>query len=135
MSEKALAQRIMPLLKPIDGIRIENMCAKGTPDVNFVGGWMELKQQDKWPVRATTKVKLDHDLSLEQRIWLQRRARKGEMTWVLLQVARDYLLFEGPEAAELLGECTQEELKAAAYRVWTSKEMKEELLSCLQQRT
>ena len=134
MSEKALASRVMPLLKPIDGVRIENMCGKGTPDVNFAGGWMELKQQDKWPKRANTIVKLHHDLSLEQRIWLDRRARKGEMTWVLLQVARDYLLFEGPVASDVIGHRTQQGLKDVAFRVWTSKEMKEELLSCLQQK-
>lgn len=123
----------MKLLKPVDAVRVENMLGKGTPDVNYTGGWIELKQQDKWPVRATTKVKLNHDLSLEQRIWLSRRERKGGTTWVLLQIARDYMLFTGTVAAEVIGECTQEELKAAAYRVWNSKQMNEELLSCLQQ--
>tara|TARA_R110002167_G_C12707228_1_gene655131 strand:- start:29978 stop:30355 length:378 start_codon:yes stop_codon:yes gene_type:complete len=123
----------MKLLKPVDGVRVENMLGKGTPDVNYTGGWIELKQQDKWPVRASTKVKLNHDLSLEQRIWLSRRERKGGTAWVLLQIARDYMLFTGTVASEVIGECTQGELKAAAYRVWTSKQMKEELLSCLQQ--
>lgn len=132
MSESALASRVMKILKPLDGIRIENMCSKGTPDVNYNGGWIELKQQDAWPKRATTKVRLAHDLSLEQRIWLDRRARKGGTTWVLLQIAQDYMLFAGPIATQVIGESTKAELLEAAHRVWTSKQMKEDLVECLQ---
>jgi len=133
MSERALSNRVMKILKPLDAVRIENMCGKGTPDVNYIGGWIELKQQDKWPKRATTKVRLDHDLTLEQRIWLERRAERGGTTWVLLQVQRDYLLFTGPVAAQVIGHTTREELCDAAYRVWTNVEFKRDLLACLQQ--
>ena len=63
MSEAALWDMIRKPLRPLDPQRVENSCGKGTPDVNYVGGWLELKQQDNWPKRPTTKVRLDHDLT------------------------------------------------------------------------
>ena len=131
MSEKALAGRVVKILKPLDSFRVENPCLKCTPDVNYIGGWIELKQQDSWPKRAATPVRLNHDLTMEQRIWLTRREEKGGTALVLLQVARDYLLLSGGVAAIIIGEATQEELKSAALHVWTSAELKTELLPCL----
>ena len=87
MSEQALSRNVMKLLRPLDAQRIENSCGRGVPDINYIGGWLELKQQDAWPKRPTTKVRLDHDLTLEQRIWINRREKKGGTVFVLLQVA------------------------------------------------
>ena len=135
MSEAALWNLIRPVVRPLDAQRVENKCGKGTPDVNYIGGWIELKQQDAWPKRPTTKVRLDHDLSKEQRIWINRREKKGGTVFVLIQVARDYLLLSGGTAATVIGEATQAELRSAALHVWTSKTLKEELLECLRQAT
>lgn len=132
MSEKALAGHVMKALKPLDGQRVENACGRGTPDVNYVGGWIELKQQDAWPKKPETPLKLGHDLTTEQRIWLTRREEKGGTALVLMQVARDYLLLSGGVAARLIGEATQVELKAAAIAHWTSAAaMKKDLVLCL----
>jgi len=135
MSEKALWEMIRKPLRPLDPQRIENGIGKGTPDVNYVGGWLELKQQDNWPKRPTTKVRLDHDLTKEQRIWINRREKKGGTVFVLLQVARDYLLLSGGQAATIIGEATEAELREAALHVWSASEMKEHLLQCLRPAT
>lgn len=132
MSEKALAGHVMKALKPLDGQRVENACGRGTPDVNYVYGWIELKQEDNWPKKPETPLKLGHDLTLEQRIWLTRRSEKGGIALVLLQVARDYLLLSGADAAILIGAATQAQLKRLALHHWTSAAaMKQELVSCL----
>lgn len=132
MSEKALASQVMQALKPLDGLRVENPCHPGTPDVNYTGGWIELKQQDAWPKKAGTPLNLGHDLTREQRIWLTRREARGGVALVLIQVDRDYLLLFGGVAAIIVGEATQAQLKEAAIAVWTSAaEMKRELPECL----
>lgn len=132
MSEKALAGHVMKALKPLDGVRVENPCHPGTPDVNYIGGWIELKQQDSWPKKPETPLKLGHDLTTEQRIWLTRRSEKGGIALVLLQVARDYLLLSGADAAILIGSATQAQLKRLALHHWTSAaDMKRELVQCL----
>ncbi len=132
MSEKNLAGHVMKALKPLDGLRVENPCHPGTPDVNYIGGWIELKQQNAWPKKPETPLKLNHDLTLQQRIWLIRREDKGGVALVLVQVARDYLLLSGGVAARLIGEATQAELKTAAIAIWYSaSSMKQELATCL----
>jgi len=135
MSEAALSRNVMKLLRPLDAQRIENSCGRGVPDVNYIGGWLELKQQNNWPKRPTTKVRLDHDLTKEQRIWIRRREKKGGTVYVLLQVSRDYLLLSGGVAATIIGESTEAELRAAALHVWDAKALKENLLTCLQPAT
>ncbi len=132
MSEKALAGHVMKALKPLDGLRVENPCHPGTPDVNYIGGWIELKQHDNWPKNPETPLKLGHDLTTEQRIWLTRREEKGGVAFVLLQVARDYLLLLGGDAARLIGVANRAELTIAAIAHWTSAAaMKKDLVLCL----
>jgi len=101
----------------------------------MIGCWMELKQQNAWPKRPTTKVRLDHDLTKEQRIWIKRREKKGGTVFVLLQVSRDYLLLSGGVAATIIGDSTEAELRSAALHVWDAKTLKERLLPCLRQAT
>lgn len=131
MSEKALASRVVPLLKSLDALRVENPCMPGTPDVNMITCWVELKQQDKWPVRASTPLRLDHDLTPQQRNWLERRIERGGRAYVLMQVARDYILLDGKVAAEIIGEATQAEIKAAAIFCVSSRELPEVLIEHL----
>jgi hypothetical protein len=128
MSERALAKKVIKILAPLDAHRVENPCHPGTPDVEFIGGQLELKQQDEWPKRATTKIKLKHDLSVAQRVWLCRRIRKGGRAFVLVQISKDYLLLSGGVASKILGEVNREELCKAALFVVNAKELPEALL-------
>ena len=134
MSEQALAGRIVKILKPLDAVRVENPCHPGTPDVNYIGGWIELKKVDKWPVREDTPLRLPH-FTPQQKIWLDRRIRKGGEAYVLLQVSREYMLLRGDVAAKILGEATRDELCAAAVFVVNSRELPERLLDAVDKRT
>lgn len=116
----------------LHGVAVENPCWPGTPDVNFAGGWVELKQQDEWPARPTTVLRLDHEITREQEIWHEKRERAGEPVWVLVHVARDWLLFRSAAAAEAVGSLPRAGLTAAAERHWTStSSMQAELPGCL----
>ena len=71
MSESSMRQRLVAALKPLDAVPIENRLRAGTPDVNYIGGWMELKWLRSWPVRDGV-ISLPHYTN-GQRLWLRRR--------------------------------------------------------------
>lgn len=101
----------------LDPLRVENKVASGTPDVNYMDGWLELKCVDRWPARGGA-LALPH-FTKEQRIFLRTRWQRGGNAWLLLKVVktRDWLLFDGATAAELLGKGADHaalELRAAA---------------------
>jgi hypothetical protein len=119
--------RVTHALRPLDAIAVENAVLPGTPDVEFIGGWVELKSADRWPARAETPLRLEH-FSPEQRAWLRRRCRRGGNAWLLLRVGTEWLLFPGETAAAILGTATKAELLAAARRFWPCTPSDEELL-------
>lgn len=135
MLESHMRRTVVQLLKPLHAVSVENgLCHPGTPDVNCTLGWIELKATNDWPVRATSTVRLDHGLSPQQRIWLLRRRRAGGNAWVLVTVARDWLLFDGAVAAHVLGRVTRLELTEAAIRIWEGRTpTSEELIRCLRE--
>lgn len=125
MTESNLATTVMAALKPWDRLRVENPAHPGTPDINYCmgegrEGWIELKQEDEWPKRATTPLRVPH-YTQQQRVWAIRRAAKGGSVWLLIQVESDYLLLQGDVAAKLLGTSTRSELIEAAVAHWTTK--------------
>ena len=97
----------------------------GVPDVVYclVGraGWLELKELDTWPVRPTTKVRIDH-LTLEQVLFLEGWEAAGGSAHLLLQVGRQYLLLP-PKIARAVHarELTRVEVEAAAVVNSTGK--------------
>lgn len=122
---------MIEVLRPLDAVAVENRCGPGTPDVNFIGGWVELKWLRAWPKRAETPVKLDHDLTPQQRAWLKRRSHRGGSTWVLLQCRREWLLLPGRVAAEVIGTATRLDLIALCHRYWSDGLNGEELIGAL----
>ncbi len=112
--ENRLRAAVVKILKPLNAQPVENIVKVGTPDVEYHGGWIEVKRTVEWPARASTMVSLDHDLTLEQRIWIKRRSSVGGKVWVLVQIDRDYLLFRGLDAVDLIGTATQQELVRGA---------------------
>lgn len=133
----------MGAIRDLDPVRVENPAHPGTPDINFCGhgledstlieGWVELKELDRWPARASTLVRVDH-FTPQQRIWLRRRWEHGGAAWVLLKVKQDWLLLTGEAAARVLGKSTKGELVSAATRTWHGSAYKKELATCLSRR-
>lgn len=130
MSEQTMRQRVVRGLRSLDAISVENSARAGTPDVNYVEGWIELKQLPRWP-REEDAIVLCRHFRVGQRVWIKRRARAGGRVHVLLQVGRDWLLLPGAEAAEELGRVSRARLEEMAVRVWRGKIEMKELKRCL----
>lgn len=120
MSESNMRTKLIGALRLLDAISVENPAGPGTPDVNFIGGWLECKWLRAWPKRPETPVRLDHPLLPQQKAWLRRRIRRGGSAWVMLQCGREWFLFDGNTASDILGEATQEELRKRAFHIFNT---------------
>lgn len=127
MAESATNTRVMKALRRYHPVRVENSACPGTPDINCTLGWVEDKWIKSWP-RAETIVRCDH-FTPQQRCWHIQRNLAGGRSYVMLQVGRDYLLFMGHVAAEVLGRSTAERLESNAMRVWRGRLVDEELVA------
>lgn len=130
MSESSQRQRVIRTLKTLGALPVENPVQPGTPDVNYIEGWIELKWMRRWPAGKGTVIRLPH-FTRRQRRWLKRRWENGGATWLLLQVGREWLLFTGPVASDLVGFISREELYTHAYSRWTKGLNEKEFISCL----
>lgn len=127
MSEKEMRQEVRKALKRLDAKSIENCVGVGTPDVNYADGWLELKWEAHWPVRPETPLRIDHYTPV-QRLWHMKRWTAGGRVYLLLQVASDWLLFNGDTAATIVGRVPRAELVAHAVAHWVgNQQMKAEL--------
>lgn len=98
----------------MDPVRVENKALPGTPDVNFIEGWAELKRADCWPVRGGP-LRLDHPPTPEQKVWLARRWHAGGNCGLVLRVGREFFLFRGCDVRNLWrGHPLRADLEAAA---------------------
>jgi len=131
MSEQTMRQNVVHGLRSLDAVSVETKIEDGIPDINFIGGWIECKWLRSWPKRETTPVRLDHDLMPHQRAWLRRRWRRGGNAWVLLQVGREWMLYDVPTAVEIIGKATRKEMVDKARSYWQNglnyQELKHEL--------
>jgi hypothetical protein len=122
-------QEIIKKLRELDPVAIENSVGLGTPDINYIGGWMELKYIKNYPKRSNTKIRLRHFTKV-QRNWIKRRYLKGGNVCVLLRIERDWYLFKYPNT-HLLGELDKEEMKEKSTAFWEKKLIVEELIKWL----
>jgi hypothetical protein len=116
----------------LDAVSVENPARPGTPDVNYVEGWIELKKLRRWPRDPDAVVPCVH-FRTGQRVWIKRRARAGGRVHVLLQVGQDWLLLPGAGAAAELGYVPRARLEEMAVRVWHGGIEMKELKRCLMQ--
>lgn len=132
MLENATMRRtVVRLLKPLHAISVENGAThSGTPDVNYIEGWIENKAMEHWPVRAVTPLRIKH-FTPQQRIWLFKRHAAGGRVHLLLTVDRYWLLFRGDIAAEYVGRVPKKRLYELACATWTGNPPQKELISCL----
>lgn len=127
-----MRKRVTDGLYKAHAIPVENQCLPGTPDVECMYGWLELKRIEDWPVRATTTVRCSH-FKPEQRIFLEDHCDFGGNAYLLLLVekSQEWFLFRGDWAAKLFGRCTQQQLRDNALAIWRGTEMKEKITECL----
>ncbi|AAT69507.1 gp31 [Alphaproteobacteria phage PhiJL001] len=134
MSEAGFwSSSVKPALFGWDPIRIETPDRDGTPDVNHIHGWLELKQVDSWPVREDTPLRVEH-YTPQQRVWHKRRCLAGGRCQVLIKVKNDILLLNGRVASDVLGHLSRGDLIKHAVGHWTTrqkwkKELKNAILS------
>ena len=130
MSEKSDRRLVVQVLHGLHAIAVENPVHPGTPDVNYVEGWLELKWLPNWPRRGGV-VRLPK-LRRDQVLFLERRWAAGGRAHLLLHVqeTREWLLYEGG-AVGMLGQVGVEELRQLACRRWVGTQFKEELEACL----
>ncbi len=129
MAERDLRATVVKLLRALDAVAVENPAYPGTPDVNFVEGWLELKWERDWPARGGI-LHVPH-FTQQQRVWLTRRRSRGGIAKVLLVCGREWLLFDGKVAANTLGRAGREELMVAAEKHWPQKPDQEEFVQCV----
>jgi len=114
-------------------VAVENPCQPGTPDVNYVEGWIELKWLRAWPVNPETPVRLEH-YTKQQKIWAYRRRRVGGQCWFLLQCGREWLLLDGVDAAMHVNKATRQELIQVATAYFSDGLPADDLVTLLGQR-
>ena len=121
MAERNVRSRVVKALKSLHGFAVENVCLPGTPDVNYAGGWIELKWLKSWPEKEGTPIRIPHYTN-QQRVFAMKRDKAGERCWWLLNVEKtnDWLLLDGTVAAKLIGTATKSDLIAAAAVHWNS---------------
>jgi hypothetical protein len=122
-----MRSRVTHALKPLDAMAVENSVQPGTPDVNYIGGWIELKSLDAWPKKDNTPVVIGH-FNTFQRLWLHRRCKKGGKAWLVLRVGNEWLVLDGVRAAAMVGTATKAELIAASAYYWRKTPTDEELM-------
>lgn len=107
--EKDLNKVILRCLKGYDPIRVENAALPGTPDINCTLGWIESKWMEHPPNDPDALFKIPH-FTPQQRAWLMRRYCTDTKCWLILQVAKNYFVFQGNMAADYLGKCSYSQL-------------------------
>ncbi len=129
-AESNMRQRVILALKGMDPISVENFAHPGTPDINFTGGFIELKCCNEWPIRKTTPLRVPH-FKPQQRVWLTRRWRTNQRAWMLLRVGRDHdavwMLLAGDRAADIVGTATKAVLMTSAIGLWMPHLIDEQL--------
>lgn len=127
-----MRRRVLDALRTLHAFAVENSALPGTPDVNYVEGWIELKQLPKWPkVGEDRNILLPH-FTPQQRLFMLQRHRHHGKVWLMLKVGRDeWFLFRGKVAAEHVGRCTRAQLIEHAARHWPKGLNEQELIACL----
>lgn len=100
MTEKATFNKLADQIPEQDPQRIESKrTGLGIADVWCRDCAIELKCLKSYPVKPETPIRLDHVLSKQQFIWLNKRWRSGGNAFVVLQARRlEWFLFAAPDS-------------------------------------
>ena len=102
-------RKICKLLKSLDAIPVENPARPGTPDINYVEGWLELKRIRNWPKNLDKNLRVPSFTPQQRNRHRLRRHVKGE-SYVLLHVSNDWVFLDGLVAANILGHASKKVL-------------------------
>ena len=127
MSERSMRGRVVRALSALNAVAVENPALPGTPDVNYVEGWIELKWLEDWPTNEETVVRFDH-FTPQQRTWHLRRRLANGQSWFLIQCKQEWLLLDGAVAIQYVNACTRSELYSIAEAHTTSGLNEKELM-------
>ncbi len=133
MSESHMRGVVCDVLRAagLDPWAVENPALPGTPDVNYIPGWVELKKAREWPVRPDTPLLIPHYTTQQKVVGFRRRWHGGQCH-LLLQVNQDWLLFDSEIARKVVGCSPKNTLQQQARALWAGKaSMQEGLVSCL----
>ena len=99
-AEATMRSKLVLAMRRFHAFPVENRgVAPGTPDINYVGGWIECKYIKQWPSRVSTKVKV-RKFTNQQRWWHLHRRVAGGTSWFLLRVGvKTWVLLDGATAA------------------------------------
>ena len=121
MDETGAYNAIKPRLQGLglDPQRIEDVTGRGTPDVNYNPGWIEMKYLAVWPVRPDTPVRIKTLVERPQQVaWLTRRWTSGGPAWLMVRVHHQYFLFAGPDSRAIRGGVPRREFEQIS--VWST---------------
>lgn len=109
--ESAMRRQVTSLLRDagLDPQAVESAVSPGMPDINWVGGWIELKCVAEYPKRAETPIRVPH-YTPQQKSWALRREAAGGKVHLLVKVDSDWYLFRTPESVQV-GELTAQQMK------------------------
>ncbi len=128
MSESGMRSKVIQKLYKLDAVAVENPAYPGTPDVNYIDGWIELKWVRALPANEDTQIKLDH-YTPQQKLWIRRRHLAGGRVFLLVQIKKEWFLFKYPETNNV-GSLTRKQMIEQSYKYWKSMNW-EELILCL----
>jgi len=131
--EGAVRQVLTEVGKPVCGRSIEVRGVSGVADWNYVHGWIECKEVDRFPVRGGP-LRLPHPKRVKlQAIWLLEYWRKGGKAHACIVVGDEWLLLDAPTFFDLaMRGMTRDEMILRASRHWTRLNRRE-LLDFLQE--
>ena len=116
MSESNVRALLRRRLKDLHAKSIENRCERGTPDMCYIYGWIELKWVRAWPARNGI-VRLPH-YTIQQRLWLNKHWTLRGRAFLGLVAAKEWFLWAGCDASPV-GFLTREQLYSTC--LWHSK--------------
>jgi hypothetical protein len=134
MSESKLRKEVLKWLKPLHGVSVENMMERGTPDINWSGGWMELKYVAAWPKKEDTLVRTKNRPA--QIPWAKRRVAAGGIVFWLVKIEKTYLLFDmATSPMPQIGSLTRNQMIEAACCVWSAPPSQKHFLDAIKRRS
>jgi len=132
MSESSQRGLVTKALRALHAVAVENPAFPGTPDVNYVEGWIELKELDRWPKNADESPVLVEHYTPQQRRWqVERRIAHGTC-WFVLKVGQEWLLYDAAIAALHVGLVPRPELRKLAAHQFNRFD-NQEFLECISQ--